>query len=124
MNARAAKPTAVLAFPLEVAPWPRATLPCWLAAVPRPKAIAEIALALALEPKATAASAVAFALIPIAVAPVPGFAVAPEPHANSPLPAFWTQFPGVLGGITVCACGTDRPDSSIASAAIVDTTSV
>src|SRR5947209_19638086 len=55
------------------------------------------------KPNATAASAVALALMPTAVAPVPGLAVAPEPHANSPLPAFWRQFAGALGGITVCA---------------------
>jgi hypothetical protein len=120
-NARAAKPIAVLAAPVEAAPYPTATLPCSLAVVPSPNAIAEMALALALEPKATAASAVAFALMPIAVAPVPGLAVAPEPHANSPLPAFWTQFAGALGGITVCACAAAPARNAMPSSANVDT---
>src|SRR5262245_44164810 len=121
-NARAAKPTAALCAPLEVAPWPTAMLPCWLAAAPRPKAIAEMALALALEPKAMAASAVAFALMPTAVAPVPGFAVAPEPQASSLLPAFCTQFAVVLGGVTVWAYAIAAADSAIAGAANADKT--
>jgi hypothetical protein len=53
---------------------------------------------------------------------VPGLAVAPEPHANSPLPAFWTQFAGALGGITVCARPPEGADSPITSAAIVGMT--
>ncbi len=60
--------------------------------------------------------------MPTAVAPVPGLAVAPEPHANSPLPAFWTQFAGALGGITVCARPAEGADSPITSAAIVGVT--
>jgi hypothetical protein len=41
--------------------------------------------------------------MPTAVAPVPGLAVAPEPQASSPLPAFCTQLAVALGGITVWA---------------------
>ena len=39
----------------------------------------------------------------MAVVPVPGCATEPEPHARSRLPAFCTQFAGVLGGVTVWA---------------------
>jgi hypothetical protein len=58
----------------------------------------------------------------MAVAPVPGLAVAPKPHANSPLPAFWTQSAGALGDITVCAGATEGPDSPMITAANVETT--
>src|SRR5262245_5338277 len=97
-------------------------LPCWLAAAPMPKAIAEIALALALKPNAMAASAVAFALMPTAVAPVPGFAVAPEPQANWPLPAFCMQFAVALGGVTVWAYAIAAADSAIAGPPSADKT--
>ena len=65
-----------------------ATLPWLLAFASLPNAIAEMELPVAPKPNAIAASAVAFALIPIAVAPVPGAAVEPDPQASSPLPAF------------------------------------
>src|ERR1700682_3103355 len=69
-------------------------------------------LALALKPKPIAASALALALMPIAVAPVPGEAVAPEPHASSPLPAFCRQPAGGPGAMTDCAWAVRLPLTS------------
>jgi hypothetical protein len=46
--------------------------------------------------------------MPIAVAPVPGEAVAPEPQASAPLGAFSTQRAAVLDPNTVCPCAGIR----------------
>jgi hypothetical protein len=56
------------------------------------------------------------------VAPVPGLAVAPEPQASSPLPAFCAQLIAALGGITVWACAVAAADKAITSAVSGDKT--